>query len=172
MPEYCVWNNDSCSTSPDLSSTLAEAVNGLCALVRSQLACVQKEVVPTYCTWRDGVCSYKSGFFEENDSFYQSACAALTSSDMCSYTNDVCTSGHIRSETGECVSQPWYDWKSCSEEMNQGACPDGADPNPAVYQICPYTCARFTLKRLAREQADGSDGGGEGGSAGGAAPRV
>jgi hypothetical protein len=153
MPQYCVWENNACSTSTDITDTLAEAIKDACASLTTQFACVVREVVPTYCRWVNDACKYKSGWFEnpENEmtTSYQSTCEAITSKDMCSYNNtEVCQTGEVRSETGQCVRQPWYDWKSCSVEMDQGACPDGDDPNPMVYQTCPYTCTRFTLKRL------------------------
>ena len=149
MPEYCVWENNACSTSTDttVAEVVAEAIKDVCASLTTQFACVVREVVPTYCEWVNGACKYKSGWFEDRVStIYQSTCEAIATEERCSYNDaEVCQGGEVRSETGQCVSQPWYDWKSCNEEMHQGACPDGADPNPSVYQLCPYTCARFTV---------------------------
>ena len=54
-----------------------------------------------------------------------------------------CKSNEIFSELGHCVEKPWYNFSSCAEEARQGACADGADPNPWVAQHCAITCARM-----------------------------
>ncbi len=59
------------------------------------------------------------------------------------YPNVVsCSSEMFLSEkTGRCVTKPWSDFLSCDEEKRQGACANGADPNPWVAEHCSRTCS-------------------------------
>lgn len=64
---------------------------------------------------------------------------------FCGKTCDVqskpCPSGKVKHElTNECVTPPWTDFESCDAEKKQGACWEGADPNPDVDQMCYKTC--------------------------------
>ena len=52
-----------------------------------------------------------------------------------------CKSTEFFSEKGLCVTKPWSDFISCEVEKNQGACPQGADPNPFIGEHCSVTCA-------------------------------
>jgi hypothetical protein len=52
-----------------------------------------------------------------------------------------CGPTEFLSVTGVCVEKPWSDFESCEMEKNQGACPDGYDPNPWVGEHCVLTCA-------------------------------
>ena len=60
-----------------------------------------------------------------------------------------CTSDQFLSEQGMCVTKPWSDFTSCVIEKNQGACPDGNDPNPWVGEHCAVTCGVYV--RTTRE---------------------
>ena len=49
-----------------------------------------------------------------------------------------CNNNELLSEkTGICVDKPWSDFKSCSEEKNQGSCND----NHWVKEHCITTCS-------------------------------
>lgn len=54
-----------------------------------------------------------------------------------------CGPNEIYSELGRCVPKPWSDFMNCAEEVRQGACPLGNNPNPWVGEHCTITCARF-----------------------------
>lgn len=67
---------------------------------------------------------------------HEGQCTATT-------TNNACTSQQFMSEKGMCVTKPWSDFNSCEEEKQQGACPNGHDPNPWVGEHCAHTCGVF-----------------------------
>ena len=71
-------------------------------------------------------------------------CASKVTPGTCSGSRQIlpsCGPTETFSETGACVPKPWSDYVSCIEEKNQGACPEGYDPNPWVGVHCSLTCA-------------------------------
>jgi len=70
---------------------------------------------------------------------YHSACASLVSSGGCT-AGSSCAPTEFFSELGMCVEKPWSDFAGCGVEKEQGACPDGHDPNPFVGLHCATTC--------------------------------
>ena len=96
----------------------------------------------------DGNTQYNNLCLAETAGFYD-ACADRVSSGPCYNRGEPklpeglgCGGDEVWSELKRCVAKPWSDFLSCQEEARQGACGDGADPNPWVAKHCVVTCAR------------------------------
>ena len=110
------------------------------ALTIISLACVEQQ--GRMCTREFApVCANKTTYSNlctaKAAGFYGS-CAKFVVNGPCSVS---CSDEEFLSEkTSSCVKKPWYDFESCEVEKNQGACANGADPNPWVAEHCMKTC--------------------------------
>ena len=81
---------------------------------------------------------------------YYGQCAKVVVPGSCRNTRDMpilptgllCHPDEVYSEVGRCVKKPWSYFLSCAEEVRQGACSHGDNPNPWVAEHCAITCAR------------------------------
>ena len=118
----------------------------LTEIITFTLACVPQNNV--FCTREVmPVCgngtTYNNLCLAQAAGFYGN-CAANVKNGECVNARISCESHQFLSEKGFCVTKPWSDFESCEVEKNQGACPNGNDPNPFVGEHCALTCGVYT----------------------------
>jgi hypothetical protein len=166
MPVYCKLNDrNECQLDreiPFIGALLASDTPNHVSLQNNFIEACGKSTIEScsttddtmnFCTWSESenICNMVSlldmGLPLQDDGpdfdIHRNACKQITTKAECN--KRVCPSTDILNEFGECIPRPWYDWKSCEEEVRQQACPGMANPNPMVYNVCPYTC---TLQQL------------------------
>ena len=87
--------------------------------------------------------TYQNICIAESNGFY-GYCRQFLKNGKCSEeAESTCEETETFSEKGFCVTKPWSDFVSCEIEKNQGACPEGADPNNWVAEHCARTCNAY-----------------------------
>lgn len=108
--------------------------------------------MPPFCEVKDNQCVLKSDratfMYRISESpapaSFAETCSTF-SAEECTLMSRTCDNpDEVYTEVG-CKPKPWTDWADCSEELRQQACPHMADPNPKVYELCPYSCAKDHL---------------------------
>ena len=167
MPTYCSWINNTCAINSSdplmgelgkindekslFSGDLIQTFSDNCGRITSELQCTAASV-PTFCKVDDT--TNKCVAIEDpeepsNEMPHQvrnNYCQSLKV-ENCHEANKadsqyfLCNVDEILSENGQCVKRPWADFIDCNQEVAQGACPHGSNPNRSVNVHCPYTCA-------------------------------